>query len=379
MGPPQDRRGRQGKPIFVVRPSLPPLGEYAKLLRRVWSSRILTNNGPLAVELETRLSRYLPARHLAVVANGTLALQLAFRAMGGAKGDVATTPFTFAATTTALAWEGYKPRFVDINPETFNLDPDRLAEVVSDDTVGVVSVHVFGNPAGSAEVAAISRATSQWTIFDAAHSFGTRLKGPPLYDLGDASTLSFHATKSFHTFEGGAVASTRKEIIDRVRVLRNFGLEGHQDVRTPGLNAKMSEAHAAMGLANLRHVDGWITARRRRYRLYQELLGTVDRITFQKVDAARYNFNYMPVLFPSRKIRNRVYLDLQSRAIYPRLYFSPLTSSFSFLRKKTLAKLPVARDVADRILTLPLYPDLSLDDVRRISGHVRSIVRSAKS
>lgn len=371
MGPLPTAARRARSPILVVRPTLPPLLEYERHLRRIWRSRILTNQGPYALALERRLSRYLPAADVAVVANGTLALHLALRALGGRGRVVVTTPFTFAATTTSLAWEGYTPRFADIDPETFNLDPESVSDRMDESVAGVLSVHVFGNPGGAKEIAKIGREHHRWVLFDAAHSFGTRVTGRSLYDLGTASTLSFHATKTFHTFEGGAVASPRRVLVERIRTLRNFGLEGSEDVRSPGLNAKMSEAHAAMGVTNLPHIDGWIQRRRRRFELYRDLLAPCGRVTFQRIDARRYNYAYMPILLPSRRSRDRVFRDLEGHGIHPRRYFYPLTSHFTFLHRGNPARCPVAESVANRVLTLPLYPDLPLGQVRRIADRVR--------
>ncbi|MGA3022283.1 MAG: DegT/DnrJ/EryC1/StrS family aminotransferase [Thermoplasmata archaeon] len=368
-------------PILVTRPSLPPFEEYARHLRRIWKSRYLTNGGPYLKTLEQELVRYLPASNVAVVANGTLALQLALHSVSRKKGVVITTPFTFAATTTSLVWEGFTPRFADIDPETFNLDPDSVADRFDDDVVGVLSVHVFGNPAGARGVAGVAKEHNRWMIFDAAPSLGVRTQGRSLYELGDASTLSFHAVKTFHTFEGGAITTSSRRIAEQVRRLRNFGFEasgevGTPDVAAPGINAKMSEAHAAMGVTNLRYVDGWIRARQERYELYRELLEPMGRVGFQHVVACRYNFGYMPILLSSRRTRDRVCQDLQQHGIWPRRYFFPPTSQFTFLRKTTRAPCPVAKNVADRVLTLPLYPDLPLEQVRRIAEYIRRAVHS---
>lgn len=361
--------------IPVTRPSLPALSEYEALLPPLWSSGILSNGGPYVGQLERRLSRYLPARNVCAVANGTLALQLALRAVGGSKGVVVTTPFTFAATTTALVWQGFTPRFVDIDRETFVLDPELVADQFDRDVVGVLPVQVFGNPAGSRELAAIAREASRWLVFDAAHSFGVRASGRSMFDLGDASILSFHATKSFHTLEGGAVATPRRQVARRVQRLRNFGLLPSGDVADPGINAKMNEAQAAMGLLNLRYIDRWILARAARARLYRELLSSVEGVEFQRVESTRQNWIYMPVLLPSRRARDRVYQHLFRKGIRSRRYFFPLTSDFSFVPKALRRECPVARDIASRVLCLPLYHELPLDEVRRIVGHVREGIR----
>jgi len=350
----------------VTRPSLPPLAEYQALLPRLWASGTLTNGGPYVRELERRLEGYLPARNVRAVTNGTLALQLALRAVGGSKGVVITTPFTFAATTTALAWQGFTPRFVDIDRETFIMDPELASGQLRRDVVGILPVQVFGNPAGSRELAALANEGSRWAIFDSAHSFGVHVSGGSLFDFGDASILSFHATKSFHTFEGGAVVTPSARVARSVERLRNFGLRASGDVLDPGINAKMTEPHAAMGLVNLRYVDRWIRAREVRVNLYRELLGAVDGVEFQRVDATRRNFIYMPVLLPTRRLRDRVFRHLYRKGIRSRRYFFPLTSDFAFVPQTARGRFPVARDIANRVLCLPLYHELALRDVHRI-------------
>jgi hypothetical protein len=324
--------------------------------------------------LEDELALYLPAQSVSVETNGTVAIQLALRAVGGRRGTVITTPFTFAATTTALVWEGFTPKFVDVDIDTFNLAPELVSEHMDRDTVGVLSVHVFGNAAGAQDVAALAKEDSRWAIFDAAHAFGVRTNGRNLFDLGDASTLSFHATKNFHTFEGGAITTPSARIARRVRSLRNFGFSDSGDVPSPGINGKMSEAQAAMGLANLKHVDRWIRARGQRYKLYRDLLESSPSIRFQVVEAQRYNYCYMPILLPTRRARDRVCRALEAVRVYPRRYFFPLTSDLSFLRRGARARCPVASEVAGRVLALPLYPDLPTSQVRRIVACVRAVL-----
>jgi dTDP-4-amino-4,6-dideoxygalactose transaminase len=349
------------------------------MLRQIWDSRWLTNNGPFVTTLETELSRYLPTRHVRVVANGTLALQIALRAVESPKGIVITTPFTFAATTTALAWEGFEPRFADIDRDTFNLSAESVARVLSDQVVGILPVHVFGNLAGAREIAALAKERSKWTIFDAAHSFGVRSTEGSPFDLGDASVLSFHATKSFHTFEGGGVSSRNRQIVRRVERLRNFGFRVPGDAPSPGINAKMNEAQAAMGRVNLRYIEGWIRARRDRSELYRDLLAPLRVIEFQRVEASRYNYTYMPILLPSRRLRDRVDRHLRRNGIWPRRYFYPLTSHLSFLPKAARHACPVAEEIANRVLCLPLYSELPLDQIHRIVDRVRDGLRSSRT
>jgi dTDP-4-amino-4,6-dideoxygalactose transaminase len=369
MSPTQRLNPHPRRPIYVARPALPPRREFDRLLDVAWKRRWLTNDGVLVRRLERQLARYLEAPRIATTTNGTIALQLALRAVSERRGVVLTTPFTYAATTTALLWEGFIPRFVDIDPETFNLNPEAVAAADAPDVVGVLAVHVFGNPAGGAALARWAKQAGRWLIFDAAHAFGTRSDDGPILRWGDASTLSFHATKTFHTLEGGAVSSPRVAIDRRVRQFRTFGFEGREQIRYPGINGKMTEAQAAMGLANLRYVDGWIRARTERYHLYRDLLEGAG-VEFQRMTARRPSHPYMPVLLKNRRRRDAAYAALAACRIFARKYFYPPTNEFRFARSLT-GSTPVARQIASRVLTLPLYPDLPLRDVREVARVVR--------
>ena len=356
-----------------MRPSFAPLAEYEALLPALWESGMVTNGGPYVRQLETELAAYLPARHVVAVTNGTLALQVGLRAIGGDRGAVLTTPFTYAATTTALVWQGFTPRFVDIDRETFNLDPVLVPDHFARDVVGVLPVHVFGNPAGGHDLAAIARESGRWSIFDAAHCIGVRTSGKgSIFDLGDASILSLHATKSFHTFEGGAVSAARPAVAAKVARLRSFGFDATGDVPEPGINAKLTEPAAAMGLVNLRHLEEWIRIREERVRLYRELLAPVERVTFQRVEARRPSVTYMPVLLPNLRTRERVVRSLARAGIQTRRYFFPLTSQFSFLPRPLRRRCPVAEEIANRVLCLPLYHELPEAEVRRVVATLRA-------
>lgn len=333
---------------------------------------MLTNGGPYVRQLEAELAAYLPARHLVAVANGTLALQIALRAIGGDHGSVITTPFTYAATTTALVWQGFTPRFVDIDRETFNLDPTLVPDHLARDVVGILPVHVFGNPAGGRDVADVARESGRWCIFDSAHCIGVRTSGRSVFDLGDASTLSLHATKSYHSFEGGAISAARPAVAARVARLRSFGFDADGDVPEPGINAKLTEPAAAMGLVNLRHLEEWIRIREERVRLYRELLAPVDDVTFQRVEARRPSVTYMPILLPDLRTRERVVRALDREGIRTRRYFFPLTSGFSFLPRSSRRRCPVAEEIANRVLCLPLYHELPEAEVRRVVATLRS-------
>lgn len=316
--------------------------------------------------------RVLDVPFVDVTANATLGLQLAYRVLFPRGATVVTTPFTFVATTTSLVWEGFRPMFADIDPQTFNLDPASVAERLEEGAGGLVPVHTFGNPAGSLELARLARRHGVAVVFDAAHAFGVQVPGPSLFARGDASVLSFHATKNFHTFEGGAVLTSDLALHRRLRLLRAFGIPGPDEgPAEPGINAKMTEVQAAMGLANLGYVDRWIRARGERYELYRDLLGSVPSVSFQRLAPCRYNYIYMPILLDSQRSRDRVHRHLVRHGVQPRKYFYPPTHRFPFLGKARRDPCPVATDVARRVLTLPLYPDLSLSEVRRIARLVK--------
>jgi dTDP-4-amino-4,6-dideoxygalactose transaminase len=364
---------------YVTRPSLPSLREFVALLRPIWKTRVLTNNGPSVSRFEDELERYTQSRNVEVLSNGTLALEIAAKILFPSGATIATTPFTFPATTNALIWLGMKPRFFDIDPETFNLDPALVAQSDERSIDGILSVHVFGNPAGSSKFQALGRARGIPVLFDAAHALGFRARRGHLLERGDASTLSFHATKHFHSFEGGAIATRSPSVAREVRLLRNFGIVSEEEVEAAGINAKMTEIQAVMGLANLRHIDRWIGARKVRFDLYRSLLGTSAEIQHQRLEVGEYNYPYMPILLPSRRVRDRVFDALLRQRIRARKYFYPLTSGLPYTRKYARTPLPVATRVAEGILTLPLYADLPLREVRRISACVRSAIRDAGS
>lgn len=362
---------RLASTVPLTLPSFPPLAAYRAMLPPLWASGSVTNGGPYVHELERRIARYLPARNVVAVGNGTLALQLALRAVGGARGVVVTTPFTFAATTTALVWQGFTPRFADIDRETFVLDTELAADALGRDAVGILPVQVFGNPAGSRELVALARERSRWIVFDSAHSFGVRTDGGSIFHLGDASALSLHATKSFHTFEGGAVVTPNRSIARRVSRMRNFGFEPSGDIEEPGINAKLTEPHAAIGLLNLGYLDEWIRARAERARLYRDLLASLRSVEVPRVTSARHNHIYFPILLPDRRRRDRVFRRLGERGIRTRRYFFPLTSDFSFMPRALRRRYPIASEIANRILCLPLYHELPLREVRRVVREVR--------
>ena len=350
--------------INVTKSYLPPMARYVGLLEEVWDSGQITNGGPLCVRLERELADFLGVPHVVLVANGTLALQIAARALR-MSGNVITTPFSYVATTSSLVWEGCEPFFVDVKADSLCLDPDQVASALAsgDSFTGIVATHVYGNPCSVDELEGIARAHSVPLLFDAAHAFGVRLDGESLLARGDASVLSFHATKLFHTAEGGAVVTMRDDVAHLARQYRNFGHVTPESFDVAGINAKMSELHAAMGLAVLPDVPAIIEARRVCTEFYDALLSEhVERPAAGAGSTS--NFAYYPILLQSRDSRERVLSALDREGVVARRYFSPALNTLPYVRHVSM---PVAEDAADRVLCLPLFAGLSSADINRIA------------
>ena len=358
-------------PIAVTRPTLPPFEEFVGLLRGVWSRNHLTNAGPLVLELERQLAEYLGVKHCLFVSNGTIALQLAFRAVE-LQGEVITTPFSYVATTSSLAWEGCTPVFADVEPETLTLSAVRAEEAVTARTTALVATHVYGNPCDVAGLAAVARRHKLRVIYDAAHCFGAKYDGRALSAYGDVATLSFHATKLFHTVEGGAVVTDDDEIAHRVSYLRNFGHDGPEAFQGIGINGKNSELHAAMGLCLLPRVPDIIAERRAISASYDALLLTRPEITRPRIrSGTAYNYAYYPILLPDGETVAAVKSHLEADGVLARRYFYPSLSGA--LPYVTPGNVPVARDAAERVLCLPLFTGMSSSQVERVA---QSISRS---
>lgn len=349
--------------ITVTKPFLPPKEEYLSYLDGIWERNWLTNNGPLVDDLEARLKSFLNVKHLLFLGNGTIALQIAIKALG-LKGKIITTPFSYVATTSSIIWEGCEPVFVDIDPFTFNLDPTRIEERLTFDTTAILATHVFGNPCDVDTIVGIARRHKLKVIFDAAHAFGTRYRGQSVFNYGDIATASFHATKLFHTVEGGAVVSGNASLMEQMAWLRNFGHHGPEEFRAVGINGKNSEFHAAMGLANLDHIGEIMDRRRELFKVYDECLYGL-RVRKQKLAAdTEYNYAYYPVVFESETQALKAMAGLNANNIFPRRYFWPSLNTISYTRGKYRAE--VSEDISRRILCLPLYHDLKATEVRMI-------------
>lgn len=359
------------KKIYVTEPAMPPLNEFMPYLEKIWESKWLTNGGPFHQQLEHELAEYLGVKHLALFTNATIALVTALQALR-ISGEVITTPYSFVATAHSLLWNGIKPVFVDIDPDTFNLDPKKIEAAITPQTTAIFPVHVYGTPCNVEEIQRIADIYGLKVIYDAAHAFGVDHKGGSVLNYGDLSVLSFHATKVFNTFEGGAIICPDAKTKQRIDHLKNFGIADEVTVVAPGINGKMNEVQAAFGLLQLKHVDACLARRAVVAARYRERLAGIAGIRVPRVaDPSQQNNSYFPVFvepdYPMS--RDALYTALQTRDIMTRRYFYPLISDFPMYRglpSARLDNLPVARRVADRVLCLPIYPDLPLADVDRI-------------
>lgn len=350
--------------IFVTRPSLPPLEEFTDLLKDIWDSRQLTNDGHFHREFEKALSDYLGIKYLSLFSNGTLALITALQALR-ISGEVITTPFSFVATTHSLHWNGIKPVFCDIEPCTFNLDPEKIEAAITPKTTAIMPVHVYGNPCDVEKFQKIGDTYGLKIIYDAAHAFGVTMNDQSILNYGDLSVLSFHATKVFNTFEGGAIICHDEKTKQRIDFLKNFGFADEVTVVAPGINAKMNEFQAAFGILQLKYIDKEIEKRKEIAVKYREGLSGIEGIEFlSDIKNVKHNYQYFPILIDGQaygKSRDEVYEFLKQKNIYSRRYFYPLISQFPTYRGLPSASannLPVAENVARKILCLPMFGDL---------------------
>lgn len=361
--------------IFVTQPHLAPLSEFIPYLEKIWDSKVLTNCGPFHQQLEQALCEYLGVEHLALFANGTLALVTALQALR-ITGEVITTPYSFVATAHSLLWNGIKPVFVDVAPGTLNLDPAKIEAAITPQTTAIMPVHCYGHPCDVDEIRRIADIYNLKVVYDAAHAFGVRTEAGSLLQHGDLSVLSFHATKVFNTFEGGAIVCPDAKTKQRIDHLKNFGYVDEVTVVAPGINGKMSEVNAAFGLLQLKHVDEAIAKRRRIDAMYRELLRDVKGIRcLDGAGETAANYAYFPVLVEGDYAlsRDALFELLRSHGIVARRYFYPLISNFPMYRGFASASrenLPVATDAALKVLCLPIYPALLDEQVQRIAAIV---------
>jgi len=363
--------------INVTKTNLPKIETYIKYLKKIWKTKWLTNDGPFLQLLEKKLARYLKVENLLLVSSGTSALQLSLKALK-LKGEIITTPFTFVATTNIILWEKLMPVFADIDPETFNIDPHDVEKKITRKTSAILAVHVYGNPCYINELKKIADKYHLKLIYDAAHAFGVEYNYQSILNAGDISTLSFHATKIFNTIEGGAIVVKNKKIFEELKLLRNFGIKSEGKVILPGINAKMNEFQAAMGLCNLENTDKNIRSRKKLYEYYKKELIDIKNIKFQKIIASKYNYIYMPICLGGKKERDKIYSELIKNEIKPRKYFFPLTTNFDYFKNKKINltkkyNLKNASNIANRVLCLPLYPELKIKIVNKIIKIIKSV------
>lgn len=362
--------------VFVTQPFLPPLEEFIPYLEQIWESKWLTNAGPFHQKLEQEVSKYLGVEHVALFTNGTIALVTALQALRIA-GEVITTPYSFVATAHSLLWNGIRPVFVDIDPITFNLDPEKLESAITPQTTAILPVHVYGNPC---QVDAIQRIADTYglkVIYDAAHAFAVEDHAGSILRHGDLAVLSFHATKVFNTFEGGAIICPDAKTKQRIDYLKNFGFVDELTVIAPGINGKMNEVQAAFGLLQLKHVDAAIALRKAIDEQYRKQLKGVTGIAIPQAPlSVRHNYSYFPILVESTFGigRDELYNVLKQEGVYARRYFYPLISEFPMYRSLPSSgqnNLPVAYRIASQVICLPIFPDLSLEQVDRIANLIR--------
>lgn len=364
------------KKIYVTKPFLPPIDEYIVYLKRIWDSGILTNNGQLHKELEKELKRYLSCDNITLFVNGHLALETALQILP-INSEVITTPYTFASTTHAIVNTGKKPVFCDIKLEDYTIDENRIEELITENTSAILAVHVYGYPCNVNAIDNIAKKYGLKVIYDTAHAFSVEYKGIPISQYGDVSMFSFHATKLFHTIEGGALVYNNNEYKRMFDLYKNFGITGPEDVEIAGINAKMNEFQAAMGLAVMKHINEIIEKRRvitERY--YNNLSNVAGIIMIKNKENIKYNYAYLPILVDEKNYghtRNELFDELEANCIYARKYFYPIITDYHCYKDAYKnCDVTVAEYVSQRIITLPIYADLNLNDVDRICNIVNN-------
>lgn len=352
------------KKTFVTKSFLPPIEEYEKYVQQIWENGQLTNRGPLFCDFENSLKSYLDVDDVHFVSNGTIALQVALRALDIMEGEIITTPFSYVATTSSILWERCEPVFVDIEPDTYCIDVSKIEASITDKTKAIMPVHVFGFPCDVRAIDDLAKKYNLKVIYDAAHSFGVKFGNKSLLDYGDISITSFHSTKLFHTIEGGCLVAKDKDVSKKIELIKRFGHNMDNHVM-PGINAKASEFQAAMGLCNLKYVDSLIVKRKAIFELYNELLSDFFKtpIIIQQ-PGYEHNYAYYPILFKNEEQLVKCFKILAENEIYPRRYFYPSLNKIPYLDSKQSC--PVSEDIASRIACLPLYDSLSEDIVRNI-------------
>ena len=360
----------KNKNIFVTQPSLAPFNEFTEILKGVWDRKILTHNGPLVQQLESELEQKLEVPHFTVVNNGTIALQIAIKALA-LQGEIITTPFTWIATVSAIKWDGCTPIFCDIDPKTLNIDPAKIEALITEKTVAIMPVHVFGTPCDVVEIEKIAKKHNLKVIYDGAHAIGSRFEDKSVLTFGDVTATSLHATKLLNTGEGGGCITTDSELDKKIKRIRFFGhSDDKTDIVEDGFNGKLTEIHAALGLANLKYYDTVLNDRRVKYLLYKEKLQKVPTITFQDIAAGETNYSYFPIIFETEAQLLKVELELKENNVFPRRYFYPSVNTYT--KVVSYQSCPISEDISKRILCLPLYLDLTIGEIIEICAIINN-------
>lgn len=355
-------------PIYVTQPVLPALDEFIPYLEQIWQNKILTNCGPLHQQLEKELCEYLGVPYISLFNNGTIALVTALQALNLTEGEVITTPYTFVATAHSIVWNKLTPVFVDIDPETSNIDPEKVERALTEKTVAILPVHCYGIPCDVERLKKIADQNNLKLIYDAAHAFGINYKGQSLLNYGDLSVLSFHATKVFNTFEGGAIVCHTKEMKQRIDQLKNFGIINETTINDISLNGKLSEVHAALGLLQLKTIDQTLDARNKIDAFYRELLADAEGIRcISRLDLDKDNSSYFPIVIsaPYPLSRDEIFEKLKENNIFARKYFYPIMTELSVYREYA-AHTPEAKLLSENVLCLPMYPTLTFEECKFI-------------
>ena len=351
-------------------PSLAPLEEYVELLKGVWERGILTHNGPLVQQLEKDLCFKLGIENFVAVSNGTIAIQMAIKALE-LKGEIITTPFTWIATVSAIKWEDCTPVFCDIDPCTLNIDPHKIESLITDKTVAIMPVHVFGNPCDIDTIESIAKKHDLKVIYDGAHAIGSTYNGKSLLEYGDITATSLHATKLLNTAEGGGCITRDSDLHEKLKRIRFFGHDDTKEIVEDGFNGKMTEVHAALGMANLKYYDAVLEDRKRVYMRYKDALKNMGSLKLQTIHSGEPNYSYFPVVFNSESQLIEVEKKLNECSIFPRRYFYPSVDTIQYLESKQIC--PVSRDISERILCLPIWWKLEDEVVERVVEAIREV------
>lgn len=363
-------------PIYVTQPILPNLEDFIPYLEQIWKNKILTNCGPLHQQLEKELCEYLDVPYISLFNNGTIALVTAFQALNLTKGEVITTPYTFVATAHSIVWNNLTPVFVDIDPKTSNIDPKKVELAITNKTVAILPVHCYGIPCAVEELQNIADRHNLKLIYDAAHAFGVKYKGQSLLNFGDLSVISFHATKVFNTFEGGAIVCHSPEMKQRIDRLKNFGIVNEATIEDVSLNGKLSEIHSALGLLQLKTIDQTLSARSKIDQFYRRSLACIEGIScIERLEADVDNYSYFPIVIskPYPLSRDELFNKLKEHSIFARKYFYPLMTELN-VYKKFDSDTPNAKKLSEQVLCLPMYPTLTIEQTQIIFNIIESVV-----